>query len=185
MDPSAEFLAISDRNQLGRFDPEFFREETLHCVRAPLRQVLIVEVFALGVRVPVDEKAASLRSALVSACPRSVSAWAAFVPMVAELKSKLISRSIFGLLSLMDCDLVAFDGRERPGRPVAQGVDEARLVGVASASRPRVTLVGFSALMICSAEGCSAASASPTLAGRARAAAKTTRANFRPVCWAC
>ena len=34
--------------------------------------------------------------------------------------------------------------------------------------------------MICSAEGCSAASANSTLAGRIRAAAKTTRIKFSP-----
>src|SRR3954469_4248252 len=110
-------------------------------------------------------KVRPFRSALVSAFPSSVICGIAFDPITAELYSKLISRSIFGFELAIDAILSRSSVEsERVGRlrnaPMNFVSSAARAASAGDVVRPRVTR-GFSAIMMSSAERCSAANASP------------------------
>lgn len=53
-----------------------------------------------------------------------------------------------------------------------------RAASAGDAESPRVSFTGFRALMICSAEGCSAASTTPVAAGKAKPVANTMQARL-------
>src|SRR3954466_12723055 len=102
--------------------------------------------------------------------------------MVAELNSKLISRSIFGFELAMDAIFSRSSVvSERVGRfrKVSTNFESsaARAALAGEVVRPRVIRGAFSASMMSCAEGCSAAGAGPTLIGKARMA--TARAKPR------
>src|SRR5262245_47220263 len=126
-------------------------------------------------------KVRPFRSGLVRAFPSSVTCGIALEPVTAELKSKLISRSIFGLELAIDAILSRSSvDRERVGRlrkelrNFVSSTAGASLAG--DVVRPRVIVGDFSALIMSSAERCSAANDAPI--ARAKAA-KTAPAKLR------
>ena len=117
------------------------------------------------------------RSSVVSAFPSSVTCGIAFDPMMAELNSKLISRSIFGFE--LEIELIFSRSSvesERVGRLRKAAINRvssaARAALAGDIVRPRVARGAFSAFTMSSAERCSAADADPD--ERANPTAKAT-----------
>ena len=128
-------------------------------------------------------KVLPFRSVLESAWPRAVTCGVAFGPIASELYSKLTSRSMLGRF----CAIEAIWSRsvvvsERVGRlrkVFTKAASSAlRAASPGEAVSPRVIRAGFSALMISSGEGCSAAKPVPSPAGRAKPAATMMQAKL-------
>src|SRR5215470_1366823 len=127
-------------------------------------------------------KVRPLSSELASALPSAVTCGCAFEAMVAELYSKLTSRSMLGFACAIETicsrSAVVSDRVVRLRRVFTKRASSALRAASTGADRPRVSLAGFNALMICSADGSSAANAALSPIGKARPTASATPAKL-------